>query len=61
MPVILPRAAWRRWLGEDEATADELLALLTPYPAGLMRAYPVSTRVSSVRNNALDLLAPLAA
>ena len=27
MPVILPRQAWRRWLGEDHAEADELLAI----------------------------------
>ena len=39
MPVIVPREAWRRWLGEEEAGADELLAPLWPYPADLMRAY----------------------
>lgn len=61
MPVILPPAAWRRWLSEDEADADELLGLLRPYPAGLMRAYPVATRVGSIRNNDPDLLRELAA
>src|ERR1051325_5406204 len=40
MPVILPRAAWARWLGEADASAAELLALLVPYPADLMRAEP---------------------
>ena len=61
MPVILPREAWRPWLGEDDAGADALLALLRPFPARLMRAYPVAARVGNVRNNDPDLLAPLAA
>jgi putative SOS response-associated peptidase YedK len=29
MPVILPREAWRRWLGEDEVAVDDLLAMLS--------------------------------
>lgn len=60
MPVILPRPAWRRWLGEDRADADELLALLRPYPAEAMRAYKVAARVGNVRNNDPGLLAPAA-
>jgi putative SOS response-associated peptidase YedK len=27
MPVILPRDAWRRWLGEDEADVEDLLGI----------------------------------
>jgi putative SOS response-associated peptidase YedK len=61
MPVILPRETWRRWLGEDRAETDELLALLRPYPAAAMRAYPVGTRVGNVRNNDPELLTPVAA
>lgn len=61
MPVILPPEAWRRWIGENEATRDELLALLRPYPAELMRAYPVAVRVGNVRNNDPDLLAAVGA
>jgi putative SOS response-associated peptidase YedK len=61
MPVILPRAAWRQWLGEDEAGVEELLGMLRSYPAELMCAYPVGKRVGNVRNNDADLLAPLAA
>src|SRR6266481_4333633 len=30
MPVILPKPAWPLWLGEAEASPDELLALLQP-------------------------------
>ena len=56
MPVILPREAWAKWLGEESAFADELRALLKPYPAERMRAYPISTRVNSVKNDEPSLL-----
>ena len=39
MPVILPREARAKWLGEESAHWDELLALLKPYLAERMRAY----------------------
>jgi putative SOS response-associated peptidase YedK len=58
MPVILPRDRWRLWLGED---APSVLGLLRPYPAELMRAYPVGPQVGNVRNNSADLLEPIAA
>ena len=61
MPVILPRQAWRSWLGEERAEPDELLALLRPYPAEAMRAYKVAPRVGNVRNNDPELLTPIAA
>ena len=47
-------------LGEDESGLDELSALLRPYPATLMRAYPVGVRVGNVRNNDTALLEPVA-
>ena len=57
MPVILPREKWAAWLGEREADADELRwMILRPYPAGLLRAYPVGSRVGNVRNNEPALL-----
>jgi putative SOS response-associated peptidase YedK len=57
MPVILPREKWATWLGEREATDDELRwMILRPYPAGLMRAYPVGSQVGNVRNNEPALL-----
>jgi putative SOS response-associated peptidase YedK len=59
MPVILARESWPHWLGEAQASADELLALLQPYPADLMRAHPVGQRVGSVKNNEPSLLDPL--
>jgi len=60
MPVILPKAAWPLWLGETEASPDELLALLSPYPAELMRAYPIGPAVGNVKNDEPGLLDPLA-
>jgi len=57
MPVILPREKWAAWLGEREADADELRwTILRPYPAGLLRAYPVGAAVGNVRNNEPALL-----
>src|SRR4051794_27472113 len=41
MPVILAQSAWRAWLGEEEVGPDDLLGMLKPFPAELMRAYPV--------------------
>jgi len=61
MPVILPPSVWRAWLGEQEAAPDELLAMLRPYPAELMRAYMVGQRVGNVRNNDAELLTEIAA
>lgn len=61
MPVILPREAWTRWLGEEPVEKAELQALLRPFPAERMRAYPISTRVNSVRNDDVALLEPLMA
>ena len=57
MPVILPREKWATWLGEHEADPDELRwMVLRPYPAALMRAYPVDVRVGNFRNNDAALL-----
>ncbi|HWI13443.1 MAG TPA: SOS response-associated peptidase [Burkholderiales bacterium] len=46
MPVIIDPSDYERWL-----TADDPADLLQPYPAELMRAYPVSTRVNSPKND----------
>jgi putative SOS response-associated peptidase YedK len=60
MPVILPQAAWPLWLGEAEASPDQLHALLQPYPAEGMRAYPIGPAVGNVKNDEPGLLDPLA-
>ena len=61
MPVILAPEVWRLWLGEEEASREELQALLAPYPAELMRAYPVGPRVGNVRNDEPALLEAIGA
>src|SRR5256714_2016739 len=59
MPVILPPAAWPLWLGGEDAGPTQLLALLPPYPAELMRAYPIGPAVGNVKNDEPRLLDPL--
>ena len=53
MPVILKPDAWPLWLGEQPADPPQLKALLAPYPAEEMIAWPVGARVGSVKNNVL--------
>jgi putative SOS response-associated peptidase YedK len=59
MPVILDPTLWRLWLGEEPATADDLKAMLVPYPAAGMRCWPVSKRVGNVKNNDPGLVKPI--
>ncbi len=59
MPVILPPAAGPVWLGEIEASPEELRALLRPYPAALMRTYRIGPAVGNVKNDEPSLLDPL--
>ncbi|SHK08618.1 SOS response-associated peptidase [Hymenobacter psychrotolerans] len=57
MPVILQgREAELAWL-DDAVSLAEHQQLLQPYPADLMRAYAVTTRVNSPANNDADVLA----
>ena len=58
MPVILDPADHAAWLGEGGISAADAQALLRPFPAGAMRAYPVSTRVNSPRNDDARCFAP---
>lgn len=50
MPAILDPKNYDRWLGEKPAEPCQLMAMLKPYPAEAMEAYPVSTRVGNVKN-----------
>ena len=52
MPAILRPADYRRWLSDEPDPRD----LLAPFPAEEMIAWPVSTRVNSVRNDDRDLV-----
>jgi putative SOS response-associated peptidase YedK len=49
------------WLGEEPADADEVGAMLQPYPSKLMRAYRIGSAVGNVRNDSPELIEPLAA
>ena len=57
-PVLLPRAAWGRWLGETAASEEELLGLLRPLDDALLRFWPVHPRVGKVSENDAELLEP---
>ncbi|WP_344259008.1 SOS response-associated peptidase [Streptomyces sodiiphilus] len=61
MPLILPPDRWDAWLDPSRTDPEELRALLEPPPPGAVRAYPVSTEVSNVRNNGPQLTEELAA
>ncbi|NKI40086.1 SOS response-associated peptidase [Streptomyces physcomitrii] len=61
MPLMLTPDRWDDWLDPGHTEPEHLRALLEPPPTGLMRAYPVSTAVSNVRNNGPELLKELAA
>jgi putative SOS response-associated peptidase YedK len=56
MPVILDAADWQTWLGEVTATADELRALLRPFPAERMEAHMVGLRIGNVKNDDAALI-----
>ena len=59
MPVILPPETWPAWLGEEPAESGQLQAMLAPYPAELMRCWPVSKAVGNVKNNDPSLIEPI--
>jgi len=53
MPLVLEPADWPAWLGEIDG---DPAALLRPAADDLLRAWPVSTRVNTPRNDAAYLL-----
>lgn len=55
MPAILAREDRDAWLA---GSPDDARAALKPYPADLMVAWPVSTRVNTPRNNSVQLIEP---
>ncbi len=59
MPVILAPEDYEQWLDPEGNTA-ELAALLRPYPAGAMRAYPVSRFVNDPKHEGPACIAPRA-
>lgn len=59
MPVILSPQQYRDWLDPNEPPAEELMAMLKPYPAEQMQAYPVSRIVNNPRNDSPRCIQPL--
>ncbi|MCX4660207.1 SOS response-associated peptidase [Streptomyces uncialis] len=59
MPLMLTPDRWDAWLDPARTDPGEVRALLEPPPTGLLRAYPVGTAVSNVRNNGPELLTEL--
>lgn len=58
MPVILPPDLYDAWLEPDNDDREELLSMLTSYPAEEMEAYPVSKRVNRPANDEPGVLEP---
>ncbi|PRH79773.1 hypothetical protein C6N75_07850 [Streptomyces solincola] len=61
MPLMLTPDRWDAWLDPSRTGGDGLRDLLAPPLEGLMRAYPVATAVSNVRNNGPELVEEIAA
>jgi putative SOS response-associated peptidase YedK len=61
MPLMLPPDRWDAWLDPRRTEPEEIRPLLAPPPPGLVRAYPVATEVSNVRNNGPELVRELPA
>jgi len=60
MPVILHPEDYEMWLDPDFDEREPLTALLKPYPADVMEAYPVSRRVNKPSNNEPGCIEPAA-
>ena len=58
MPVILAEIGWPKWLGEEPASEQELLTLLT-MPGEALKIWPVDKMVGNVRNNGPQLILPV--
>jgi putative SOS response-associated peptidase YedK len=56
MPVILDERDREAWLDPKNDNTEGLQKLLAPCPSEEMRAYPVSTRVNSTRNEGAELI-----
>lgn len=59
MPVILAENDWPKWLGEEPASEQDLLALLKPCPDETLKIWPVDRMVGNVKNNGPQLVLPV--
>jgi putative SOS response-associated peptidase YedK len=58
MPVILTEQDWPKWLGEEPATEQELLALLKPCPDDALKIWSVDNAVGNIKNTGPQLIRP---
>jgi putative SOS response-associated peptidase YedK len=59
MPVILAQGDWPKWLGEEPAAEDDLLAMLKPCPDEALKIWSVDKKVGNVRNKGAELALPI--
>jgi putative SOS response-associated peptidase YedK len=59
MPVILDPDSYDLWLDPGMTHVDAATDLLKPYDAGVMRCYPISTRINHVANDDEECSAPV--
>jgi putative SOS response-associated peptidase YedK len=60
MPVIISPEDYTQWLDPANGDQASITRMLAPYPAELMRAYAVGTRVNnSAKSEGAQLLEPL--
>jgi putative SOS response-associated peptidase YedK len=55
MPVILAPGDYARWLSDEPDPRD----LMRPFPASLMRMWPISTRVNKPENDNPSIVEPV--
>jgi putative SOS response-associated peptidase YedK len=55
MPLILAPEDYGRWLGDEPDPAD----LMRPFPAALLRMWPISTRVNKPENDDPSIIEPV--
>ncbi len=58
--MIIPEAAWERWLHPTAAEPGELLAMLQPTDEIALRIYAGRAIVNDVRRDGPELIEPLA-
>lgn len=57
MPVIFSKEDEEIWL-DNRSTEDDLMKILTPYPADKISHYPVSPRINNTNTNVPSLIIP---
>jgi putative SOS response-associated peptidase YedK len=61
MPVVLDPKDYDQWLDPENRDTAGLAALLAPYPARAMEAYPISRYVNSPANDGPECIRPIEA